>query len=552
MEREGEMEQEIIETDVLCIGGGIAGLMAAIRASEIGAKVIIAEKANTVHSGNGTTGNDHFMRCYVPEVHGSDYMPVVKEVLAAAKDGMKQRIYVETWMQKSFDIVQLWESWGIPMKYHGKYEFAGHDLPGHTPTALKYSGQNQKSILTREALKRKVTIMNRVMVFDMINHNGGIIAFGLDTRREKLLVFRAKSLILGTGLPTRLYPSPTPSQMFNVSFCPANTGDGRIMAYKVGAELANLELTRRWAGPRYFARCGKATWVGVLRDPQGEPAGPFVTKPDRRYGDLAADFWTTLFEDFAKSGKGPVYMDCSGIAPEDYEYMMYWMVHEGNTALLDYLADQNIDVRKHAVEFGTYETLVPGGVYYNEKGETSVSGLYATGDETMGGISNAATMGWLTGENAAAYARTSDLHDIKEFTEAINEKEQWLNELSSRKTGVSWQEVNNALQQIMYDYAGNTRSQTMINAGLTYLARLKEKAHDLIQAANTHELMNCLETLNLLDLGELVLISCDQRKETRQSHVRTDYPFTNPLLNKLLIVRKVDEKPLIQWKELTL
>ncbi len=544
------MEREIIETDVLCIGGGIAGLMAAIRAAEMGVKVVVAEKANTIHSGNGTTGNDHFMRCYVPEVHGSDYMPVVKEVLAASKDGMKHRVYVETWMRHSFDIVQLWESWGIPMKYHGKYEFAGHDLPGHTPTALKYSGQNQKPVLTREALKRKVTIMNRVMVFNLINQSGGIIAFGLDMRHEKLLVFRAKSYILGTGLPTRLYPSPTASRMFNISFCPANTGDGRVMAYNAGAELANLELTRRWAGPRYFARCGKATWVGVLRDPQGEPVGPFVTKPNRKYGDLAADFWTTVFEDYSRSGKGPVYMDCCGIEPEDYDYMMYWMVHEGNTALLDHLADQRIDVRKHAIEFGTYEMLVPGGVYYNEKGETSVGGLYATGDETMGGISNAATMGWLTGESAANYARTTELPSIGEFKEYIDSREHMLDEMLARRAGVSWQEVNNALQQIMYDYAGNIRSKTMIQAGLTYLSRLREKTEELIQAGNTHELMNCLETMNLIELGELVLIACNERKETRQNHVRSEYPFTNPILNKLLLVKKLNNKPVTAWKEL--
>ena len=58
-----------IEADVLCIGGGIAGLMAAIRAAEHGAKVVVAEKGNTLTSGAGGMGNDHFL-CYLPEVHG--------------------------------------------------------------------------------------------------------------------------------------------------------------------------------------------------------------------------------------------------------------------------------------------------------------------------------------------------------------------------------------------------------------------------------------------------------------------------------------------------
>lgn len=54
------MQEEKLTCDVLCIGGGIAGLMAAIRASEAGASVVVAEKSNTLRSGSGGMGNDHF------------------------------------------------------------------------------------------------------------------------------------------------------------------------------------------------------------------------------------------------------------------------------------------------------------------------------------------------------------------------------------------------------------------------------------------------------------------------------------------------------------
>jgi succinate dehydrogenase/fumarate reductase flavoprotein subunit len=67
--------KDVIQTDVLCIGGGIAGLMAAIRASELGAKVVVAEKDNTLSNSAGGLGNDHFV-CCISEVHGSDVMPV--------------------------------------------------------------------------------------------------------------------------------------------------------------------------------------------------------------------------------------------------------------------------------------------------------------------------------------------------------------------------------------------------------------------------------------------------------------------------------------------
>lgn len=68
------MREEIVEADVLVVGGGIAGLMVAIRAGELGARVVLAEKANTLRSGAGATGNDHFM-CYIPEYHGPDIEP---------------------------------------------------------------------------------------------------------------------------------------------------------------------------------------------------------------------------------------------------------------------------------------------------------------------------------------------------------------------------------------------------------------------------------------------------------------------------------------------
>ena len=74
-----EIDKTILDCDVLVVGGGIAGLMAAIAAADQGIKVIVAEKCDTRRSGSGCTGNDHFM-CYIPEVHGSvdDFYQTIK------------------------------------------------------------------------------------------------------------------------------------------------------------------------------------------------------------------------------------------------------------------------------------------------------------------------------------------------------------------------------------------------------------------------------------------------------------------------------------------
>ena len=61
--------KEILDADVVVVGGGVGGMMAAVSAAKSGAKTIVLEKANTKRSGSGAGGNDHFA-CYIPEVHG--------------------------------------------------------------------------------------------------------------------------------------------------------------------------------------------------------------------------------------------------------------------------------------------------------------------------------------------------------------------------------------------------------------------------------------------------------------------------------------------------
>ena len=105
------MNRETIEADILCVGGGIAGLMAAIRASELGAKVIVAEKANSVRSGSGGVGNDHFA-CYIPEIHGSDFKAFIDEVrLGQLGPALRNPEVARTWFENTYDIIKMWEEY---------------------------------------------------------------------------------------------------------------------------------------------------------------------------------------------------------------------------------------------------------------------------------------------------------------------------------------------------------------------------------------------------------------------------------------------------------
>lgn len=543
------MEEEIVECDVLCAGGGIAGLMAAIRARECGAEVVVAEKGNVKYSGRGRAGNDHF-ETYIPEVHGPDKEAFIEELLRTAKgEILLGRDIFRAQFSRTFDIVKLWDSWGIPMKYKGKWEFAGHAFPGRTMTHIKYEGRMQKSVLVKQALDRGALIMNRVMVFELLRNRKGVIgAIGTHTREDKIIVFKAKAVILATGKCSRLYPSLTPGWMFNDPHGGVQTGDGRAMAYRVGAELQNVEMLERHIGPKYFAKFGQATWVGVLKDPEGKPVGTFLSKPDHKYGDMIMEVNKLVAEQYTRSGKGPVYMDCTDMTDEDYEYMMHWMEHEGNISLLDHMKDEDIDIRKHPIEFATYPLRAGGLIVANERAETSLKGLYAAGDEAFGDISAAATFGWISGESATTYAEGMEASDVEEERTKIEEKKQLIDQFRGREQGPDWEETNIALQQVMYDYAGSVRNEALLNQGLSHLRRLKEKADTTMIARNQHELWRCLEVLNMLDIGELVFLMASDRKETRGLHVRPDYPFTNPMLDQAHIIRFRDGKPVIQWR----
>jgi succinate dehydrogenase/fumarate reductase flavoprotein subunit len=546
--------ERVVKADVLCIGGGIAGLMAAIRAAGMGAKVVVAEKSNTLFSGSGATGNDHFL-CYIPDAHGSDVEPIVDEFQLGQQGSLRDRSFIRTWLLESENIAQLWHQWGIPMKFNGQYVFSGHALPGNPIYHIHYAGKDQKKILTQKALEAGAQIINRVMCFELISDGRNVTgAIGVNTREDELVIFRAKAVILGTGAVQRLYPaSSTPAWMFNTRLSPTCVGDGRAMAYRAGAELVSMEIPVLRCGPVYFARAGKGTWAGVLRDPQGRPVGPFVQEPDMTYGDPVVDVYQDIFMDYQRTGRGPVYMDCNGLSDQDMESMYFWLHNEGNAALLENLADEGIDPRRQPIEFRSYhyELFPRGGVYYDQTARTSLGGLYAAGDEIFGGISGAAVFGWIAGENAAGRSRRTGMPSGKFSQDQIQQMKMKLERLRNRKTGATWKEANICLQQIMFDYTGQVRSETLLDAGLFAAERLSQKAQNSLTAANPHELGRCLEVFNLLEISSVIFVAAKERKETRGKHIRSDFPFSNPLLKKLLVVRQEQGQPSVQWRPIS-
>ena len=119
------------------------------------------------------------------------------------------------------------------------------------------------------------------------------------------------------------------------------------------------------------------------------------------------------------------------------------------------------------------------------------------------------------------------------------------------QSGPDWKEANLALQQIMQDYAGvEVRSETLLESGLKYLTDLKKKIQTCITADHSHTLMRCLEVFHLIECGEVVFLAALERKETRGMHRRSDYPFTNPLLqDKFLTLWREKGQLKMAWRD---
>ena len=277
----------VIEADLLIVGGGIGGLMAGIAAGKAGCKnVVIMEKCHARRSGSGATGNDHF-NCYIPSYHGDDIEPVFKETMQSLVGQLKEPSLMHKFLEKSFELVQMWDAWGVNMRPTGDWECKGHALPGKPRAFLKYDGSDQKKVLVREAKAVGVKFYNHHPVVELArvgDRIAGALAVDISTEQPAFVPVRAKTVLLATGLTHRLYMNAsTPGFMFNTGHCP-NCAGGQGLGWRVGARMVNMEFPYTHAGPKYLQRCGKATWIGVYRYPDGKPSAPSPPSPIRSTG----------------------------------------------------------------------------------------------------------------------------------------------------------------------------------------------------------------------------------------------------------------------------
>lgn len=524
------MSDMIAEVDVLVIGGGTAGPMAAVKAKEKNPalKVMLLEKANVKRSGAISMGMDGLNNAVIPG-HATPEQ-YVKEI-TVANDGIVNQKTVMAYAQESFNMINQLDRWGVKFEKDETGDYAVKKVHHIGTYVLPMpEGHHMKKVLYRQLKKARVEITNRYMATRLLLDENGAIAGAmvLDTREGTFGVIRAKSVVLCTGAAGRL-GLPSSGYLFGTYENPTNAGDGYALAYHAGAELSGIEcyqinpLIKDYNGPS----CAYVTgpFGGYTANSKGER---FI-ECDYWSGQMMMEFYKEL-----EGGNGPVFLKMDHLAEETIgtiEHILHTnerpsrgRFHEGRH--LDYRQGM---VEMHISEIGLCSGHSASGVWVDEHAATTVPGLYAAGDLACvphNYMLGAFVYGQFAGQSAADYALSHELPAV-DAAQVEAERKRVLAPLSN-PDGLPPAQVEYKLRRFVNDYLQPPKVTKKMEIGLDRFAEIRA---DLayMSATNPHELMRAMEVHFILDCAEMAAHASLYRTESRWGlyHYRVEHPEKN-------------------------
>jgi len=529
------MEIVNISTDVLIVGGGLAGTNAAMGASQKGASVVVADKGNINRSGDIGGGVDHFLAFlnegqkwdtregflnYVEKIgRGTGHLSIIDSVYCAElPDAIERMAKIGTPLTQSDGTFFRTGSMGQPGTFW-----------------INFNGKKLKPCLGKAVRKLGCTVLDKVMMVDLINHQGTVVGgVGFHIRNGIFYVIEAKATIIATGNTNRLYENPRINP-FNTWLCPFDTGDGQIMALKAGAALTNMEYMRMTLLPKGFAAPGFNALVG-MGGRFLNSLGEYYMEKHNSMGNRAPRYevvFHTLEE--IRKGHGPIYIDCRHLTEKDLTHLMATLGYDKDT-LPDYFEQRGEDLSAKPVAITVSEGMQAGptevtgsGIKIDKESAATVPGLFACGDACDHNrcVHGAITGGYKAGKSAAAYAKTiSRGEDItNSMTRAKIER---FMEPLQRASGHPYRQIEDSIRKIMAEHVGPRRTEQALTYGLEKLQRI-EHYLDEIKANDLHELMRTHETRSILAVGKLMATTALFREESRNKpyHHRLDFPDTD-------------------------
>lgn len=518
-----------LKTDVLVIGGGTAGTMAAIKAKQANpeAEVLILEKANIRRSGAIAMGMDGVNTAVIPG--NSTPEQYVREI-TIANDGILNQKAVYQTGKLGYEVIQELDSWGVKFQKdtYGNYDLKQVHRVGKYVLPMP-EGKDLKKILTRQVKRHKALVTNRVMATRVMVKDGRAIgAVGFDVRNGDFVVIQAKAVILCTGACGRL-GLPESGYLYGTYENPTNAGDGYSMAYHAGAELTNIEcfqinpLIKDYNGP---ACAYVASPFGAYT---ANAEGHRFVSCDYWSGQMMLEIWKEL-----NSGKGPIQLKMTHLDEDTISEIesILWSNERPSRERFHQSRGENYrthGVEMHISEIGLCSGHSASGVWVNEKGETTVPGLYAAGD--MASVPHnymigAFVFGRLAGTNAIEYVR--EVEHLEPDVDWLAAEKARIYKPMQNPDGIPHTQVEYKLRRIVNDYLQPPKNTYKMDIALNKFINYHDTL-DLMGARDPHELMRCMEVYFIRDCAEMAARASLYRKESRWGlyHYRIDYPEKN-------------------------
>lgn len=528
--------EEITQHDLLIIGGGAAGLRAAIAAAEVNPDLKIGIVSKVYPTRSHTVSAEGGLAAAI-----KDYDSLDQHAYDTIKgsDFLADQDAVEYFVQHAKEEIMQMEHWGCPWSREKDGTLAVRAFGGMSVKRTIFAADKTgfymihtlfERTLKHENIKRYDEWYATKITTDQLGVTG-VIAMQMKT--GKLHAFSAKAIIVCTGGAGRMYRFTTNGGI--------KTGDGMYLAYVAGASLKDMEFIQ--FHPTALARNG----VLITEAARGE-GGYLINKDGERF------LKNYLPE---KMELGPRDMISRAIMSEIRAGRGFKSPY-GNYIHLDlrHLGDQLIKeklplVREIAMEFAGIDPAkepIPvtpaqhytmGGIDVNLDMETSVPGLYAAGETNCISINGANRLGSnsltdclvfgkVAGEKAAQEISKKTSKTTAQMKTALEDEEKNIARLLEQKGSESVPAIRMTMEETMDQNAGIYRDQKALEDGLNTLLELQQKLQhvqlkDKSKIFNT-ELINCLELKSMLTLGEATIRCAMARKESRGSHTRSDFP----------------------------
>ncbi|CDE70390.1 fumarate reductase/succinate dehydrogenase flavoprotein domain protein [Clostridium sp. CAG:277] len=564
-----DFEVRRITTDVLIIGGGTAGCYAALTLSrDTELSIVIAEKAHIKRSGCLAAGvnaiNAYITKGHVPQ----DYVDYAKKDAAGIVREDLLLTAAEHFNEVTADMEQL--GLVILKDENGEYVTRGN-------RNIKINGENFKPILAKAVQAQgNVSILNRVNITKLLTKGGAVYgAVGFSLEDEEAYVIEAKAVLVATGGAAGLYKPNNPGfSRHKMWYPPFNTGAGYAMGIQAGAEMTSFEM-------RFIALRCKDTIAPTGTIAQGVGARQVNSRGfvyEDKYGLTTSErVYGTVKEN--QQGNGPCYLQTSGIDKEQEENLLKAYLNMAPSQTLKWIETGELPGEQDVEIEGTEPYIVGGhtasGYWVDTNRETTIHGLYAAGDVAGGCPQKYVTGALAEGELAAkaieaqliGNAKVSDgkagpfendlakkagssQEKIKKYIEAEagQEIDAYRHILSEHKSSFTAEELEEAMQKVMDEYAGGISTHYQYNEKQLKLA--DEKIDQLIALAdqlaaeNMHELLFVYELKERLIVCKSLIAHLRGRKETRwhSFNENLDYPETDENYFKYVNSRLVDGK----------